>query len=296
MFQGIYNGSQKHEADLNRVLDRAYVAGMEKIIVTVGMLEDCEPAFKLVNQSEKLYATCGVHPTRCGEFLNDPEGHFQALVQQIETNKKKVVAIGECGLDYDRLQFCEKDVQKKFFEKQLDLVEKFKLPLFLHCRAAHDDLTELLNKNIDKLAENRGVVHTFDGTLEQAMQFIDLGFYIGINGCSLKSEDNLKVVAEIPNDRILLETDAPWCDIRSSHAGSKHVKSKFPAVKKKEKWEKDSLIAGRCEPIQIVQVLEVIAGAKGENAEKLAEQIYQNTLKVFFSNANDVIFEKMMKI
>lgn len=66
---------------------------------------------------------------------------------------------------------------------------------------------------------NGGVVHSFDGTLEEAMKYIDFGFYIGINGCSLKTDKQLNVVAQIPNDKIVVETDCPWCSIRATHAG-----------------------------------------------------------------------------
>ena len=99
----------------------------------------------------------------------------------IEANKEKIVAIGECGLDYDRLNFCPAETQKKYFEAQLDLSQATKLPLFLHCRAAANDLLEILKANQDKL-EAKGVVHSFDGSLEQAQEFINLGFFIGING------------------------------------------------------------------------------------------------------------------
>ena len=75
----------------------------------------------------------------------------------IETNKDKVVAIGECGLDYDRLNFCQADVQKKYFEAQLDLSGLFELPLFLHCRAAATDMLDILKKNQDKLCSSKGV-------------------------------------------------------------------------------------------------------------------------------------------
>jgi len=103
-----------------------------------------------------------------------------------------------------------------------------------------------------------------------------------LNGCSLKTEENLKVVKEIPNNKILLETDCPWCGIRPSHAGSKLVKTQFPTVKKKEKWAIDTLIDGRNEPCQIKQVLEVISGIKDESIQKLAEIYYQNTIDLFF--------------
>ena len=110
----------------------------------------------------------------------------------------------------------------RYFERQLDLADKFWLPLFLHCRSAHDDFIEILTKNKDKI--KGGVVHTFDGTLEQAKKLIDMGLYIGINGCSLKTEANLKVAAAIPNDKIMIETDSPWCEIRKSHAGNYFLK------------------------------------------------------------------------
>ncbi|XP_053674888.1 deoxyribonuclease TATDN1 [Anopheles nili] len=281
MYQGIYNGSAKHEPDLPHVLQRGWNGGLDKIIITVGTVFDCAPTFDILGTDERLYATVGCHPTRCGEFEPDPDGYFTSLCLQIEEHRDKVVAIGECGLDYDRLHFCEKDIQRKYFEKQLELAAKYDLPLFLHCRNAHEDFSDILRRNLDKLPK-RGVVHTFDGTLEAAEALIADGFYIGINGCSLKTEENLSVVAKIPDEWIMLETDSPWCEIRPSHAGAKHVKSKYPTVKKKEKWEPSSLIAGRCEPVMISQVLEVLSGIKGKPIDQLADQYYKNTLKMFF--------------
>lgn len=112
MFDGRYNGSRKHDPDRTQVLEKAWNIGMQKIILTVGTIFDCEPAFKITETDERLYCTVGCHPTRCGEFLVDNE-YFNKLDQQIEEHKDKVVAIGEIGLDYDRLHFCEADVQKK---------------------------------------------------------------------------------------------------------------------------------------------------------------------------------------
>lgn len=225
----------------------------------------------------------GCHPTRCGEFLNDPDNYYSKLCNYIENNRNKIVAIGECGLDYDRLKFCDADIQRKYFEKQLNLTEKYQLPLFLHCRNSFDDFYAIIMRNKEKIKYG-GVVHSFDGTLEQAMKFIDFGFSIGINGCSLKTDEQLKIVAQIPTENILIETDCPWCSIRSSHAGSKLIKTKFPIVKRKDKWQKDSLIDGRYEPVQIIQVVEVIAAIRNESIEMLAQQFYVNTMKLFFNN------------
>lgn len=226
----------------------------------------------------------GCHPTRCRDFVPDPEAYYSRICKYIENNRKKVVAIGECGLDYDRLKFCDAPTQRTYFEKQLDLVQKYKLPLFLHCRNSFEDFYAIIERNADKIRDVGGVVHSFDGSLEQAKKFIEFGFYIGINGCSLKTEEQLKTVAQIPLDRIMLETDCPWCSIRTSHAGSKLIKTKFPVVKRKDKWTSDSLIDGRYEPAQIVQVLEVVAAIHNADATLLAEQFYQNTINLFFTN------------
>jgi len=173
----------------------------------------------------------------------------------------------------------------RYFEIQLDLADKYELPLFLHCRNAHDDFIKIIENNKSKIRRG-GVVHTYDGSLEHAKKLISMGFHIGLNGCSLKTEANLEVVKALPNDKIMLETDSPWCEIRPTHASSKFVKTKFESVKKqnKQKWQRDVLVAGRNEPCTIIQVLEVIAGVKGEDAEKLSEIFYNNTMKVFFSD------------
>jgi TatD DNase family protein len=114
-------------------------------------------------------------------------------------------------------------------------------------------LIKIIEANKSKIKRG-GVVHTFDGTLEQAKKFIAMGFHIGINGCSLKTEANLEVVKALPNDKIMLETDAPWCEIRKTHASHKYVKTTFEVVKNKEKkkWQRDVLVNGRNEPVTIV--------------------------------------------
>lgn len=282
MFQGIYGNSQKHQSDLDIVLKRSWDYDLNKIIITVGTLNEADAALELAAKDERLFTTIGCHPTRCNEFLENPEKYFNSLCVKIKENSSKVVAIGECGLDYDRLHFCEKDVQKEFFEKQLSIAELFKLPLFLHCRNSFSDFIEIIEKNKQKVLPKGGVVHSFDGTPEEAKRIIDFGLYIGLNGCSLKSEENLKTIKGIPKERIMIETDSPWCGVRPSHAGFKMIQTRFPVVKKKEKWTETTLIDSRNEPCQIIQILEVIAAVKEEPIDELADCFYNNTMNLFF--------------
>lgn len=283
MYQGIYNGSKKHESDLQHVLKRSWDNGLAKLIITGGNLEESQKAIDLAKTDDRLYATVGCHPTRCSEFENNgqnPDVYLQSLGSLVKENKTKVVAFGECGLDYDRVQFCTKEIQRKYFEFQLQLNDSLNLPLFLHCRNAADDLHEILSKH-----KFTGVVHSFDGTIEEANKFIDLGYYIGLNGCSLKTQENLETVKELPTEKLMIETDCPWCDIRPTHVGFKYISEEnkcFPSIKK-EKWKPDHMIKSRNEPVNIRQVLDIIAAVKNESPDDLCEQILKNTEYLFFN-------------
>jgi len=147
---------------------------------------------------------------------------------------------------------------------------------------AEADLLELLRKHRALLPSPPGAVHSFDGSLEDALRFIELGFYIGINGCSLRTADNLEVVRQLPADKILLETDAPWCGIKASHAGHSFIKSTWDDVKKPERWKQGKCVKYRCEPCHLRQVLEVVAGCRGKDPASLAAQVLENTRKVFW--------------
>jgi len=282
MYLGEYNGSNRHQPDLRDVISRARENNVERMMVTGGNLEESRKAIQLAKEHEDLFATVGCHPTRCTEFVDNPEQYFSDLLQLIRDNKEQVVAVGEFGLDYDRTKFCDKETQLKYFEKQLDLCELTGLPLFLHCRAAAEDLVEILTKHRSRLSG--GVVHSFDGSAEDRDKILSLGFLIGINGCSLKTKENLAVMKDIPNDKLMIETDCPWCEVRPSHAGHKFIKTKFEAYPNvdKKKWKEGATVKSRNEPHTIKQVLEIIAAVKEEDVEKLADQIYQNTMAIFF--------------
>jgi len=292
MYQGNYRGKERHEADLSIVLQRAFDNNVDRIIITCGTLQESIDGLELAKTDPRLFCTVGVHPTRCSSEFGDSEEEWDIYLSKmkkvIEEGKAegKVVAIGELGLDYARLQFCDVPTQKKGFIAQLKLAKETNLPLFLHNRDTGTDLLDILKEHYfngegdggSTLAG--GVVHSFDDSLELANKFTDLGLYIGINGCSLKTESNINTARDIPLDRLLLETDCPWCDIRASHASFKHVKTKF-ATKSEKKYESDCYVKGRYEPTHIIQVAEVIAGIKGISVNEVANVGTSNAHKLF---------------
>lgn len=236
-----------------------------------------------------------------------------------------LVAFGEFGLDYDRLHYCPQDIQLHSFSSQLSLAASLtpQLPLFLHSRAAHADFVRLLKDafgpGLERL-ERGGVVHSFTGTVDEMRELMSLGLYIGINGCSFKTAENCAVVQEIQLDRLMIETDGPWCEVRPSHEGWKFLLDPKPAavetdgvatpsasetpvkggrkqgkknqkkesevpdrfkVVKKEKWEEGAMVKGRNEPCTIERVAKIIAGIKGVSVEEVCEAAWANTVKVF---------------
>ena len=177
MFRGVYRGKRAHEDDLRAVLRRARDAGVSDVIVTAGTLEEAREAVALARETReegaapRLHATCGVHPTRCGAFADDVDGadaHLEKLKRVALDGKASgtIVAIGEMGLDYDRLEFCDAATQKEMFEKQFALAEATSLPLFLHMRAACDDFLEIIDRNAHRFTA--GVVHSFTGGAREA--------------------------------------------------------------------------------------------------------------------------------
>jgi TatD DNase family protein len=246
------------------------------------------------------YATVGVHPCQAKLFESFPGGPSKLLekLKELALKSKEeghTVAFGEIGLDYDRLFLSPKDQQLKYFEAQLDLAIEVQLPLFLHSRAASEDFERLLASRLEKLPK-KGLVHSFTGTVEEMQRLVDLGLDIGVNGCSMKTEENLEVVKAIPLNRLQIETDGPWvcgrqpifhgmlrrllsltdifqCEIRASHASAKYLDDApaLPKAVKKEKWQKGCMIKGRNEPVSIVHVAHVIAKVKGISVEEVCE-------------------------
>jgi len=223
------------------------------------------------------YATVGVHPCTSQVFDKGPEGPPKVLekLRRLAVQGKEqgyVVAFGEIGLDYDRLFLCPKETQLKYFEAQLDVAVELDMPLFLHSRACHEDFERLLTPRLDRLPR-RGVVHSFTGTLEEMRRLVAMGFDIGINGCSMKTEENVAVVKEVPLARLQMETDGPWCEMRASHASARHLQDApaLPKAVKKEKWERGLMVKGRNESATMVHVAHAIARIKGVEVAAVCE-------------------------
>lgn len=158
---------------------------------------------ELVNNYDCIFLTLGYHP----EVANDIDDEdLELLEEQILKNKKKVVAIGEIGLDYYYGKE-NMDKQKDLFIKQLRLAKKYNLPVVIHTRDAINDTYNILKEE----GINKGVIHCYSSSYEMAVKFIDLGFYLGIGGVVTFKNSNLKdIVSKISLKNIILETDSPY--------------------------------------------------------------------------------------
>jgi TatD DNase family protein len=236
-----------------------------------------------------LYCTIGIHPCSSQTFTKHPSGptfvlsSLRTLAQTHSTDPASpIVAFGEIGLDYDRLMLCPRDIQLQYFAAQLDVAIEVGLPLFLHSRAAHADFTRLLRERLEKLPK-RGVVHSFTGEMEEMEELVEMGFDIGINGCSLKTVENVEVVKRVPWERLQLETDGPWCEMRASHASAEFLKGVEEGWKsvKKEKWVKGAMVKGRNEPCMISRVAVAVAKIRGVSVEEVTERAWENGVRMF---------------
>ncbi|KAK0208175.1 hypothetical protein DFS33DRAFT_1301874 [Desarmillaria ectypa] len=300
VFRGVHYGRKKHDDDFEAMLERARAAGVRSMIITGGSLHESREALKLA-ETHGLYATVGCHPTRSGEFdkyRGGPEAYLKALDELLEKRtqgKGRAVAVGECGLDYDRTHFASPETQKRHFRSQLALAKKFHLPLFLHSRAAHKDFVSILQEEGFSEDGGRtvggkgGVVHSFTGTIEELNELMNMGFHISVNGCSLKTEANLQAAKAIRPELFMLETDAPWCTMTSTHASKPHLDTLpaslrplyFPPATKPDQFIYGRPVKGRNEPCAIGGVAWVIHRLNGVPFEKVTGKAWKNTIQLF---------------
>lgn len=244
------------DEDRNTVLQRAAQVGVTRIIVTGSSEQSNRSAVALAAAHPGvLHATAGVHPHHASDYDADNA----AQIRQLATDGK-VVAIGECGLDYFR-NFSSRDAQLAAFQSQLDIAAETDLPVFLHQRDAHDDFVEILEPMLPKLS--RAVAHCFTGEHESLREYLAMDLYIGVTGwiCDERRGAHLHdIVSVVPDDRLMIETDAPYLIPRT--------------IEPKPKTRRN-------EPMHLVEVLRVVAEARNQSEEHVAEITTRNALRFF---------------
>lgn len=199
-------GHESFDHDRERVLEAARHAGVEAMIITGTSIPDSDKAAALAALLPGcLFSTAGIHPHEAAAFGSDSPSQLLEIAAQ-----PQVVAMGETGLDFNR-DFSPRPAQERAFAEQLGLAARTGLPVFLHQRDAHTRFLAILKEQRDALT--RGVVHCFTGTRDELYDYLDLDMYIGITGWVCDERRGLHVqelLHDIPADRLMLETDAPY--------------------------------------------------------------------------------------
>ena len=242
--------------DWSEVVDQALAVGVVQQVLTGASIKGSDRALQLAQQRPgTLFATAGIHPHLATDFNDQAADHLAALHQH-----EQVVAIGECGLDYFR-DFSPRPAQHAAFEGQLELAKTCGKPLFLHQRESHDDFLAILKSTRDDLGPV--VVHCFTDSRRALFDYLDLDCHIGITGwvCDERRGMDLKeLVPQIPTDRLMLETDAPYLKPRNLR----------PKVR-----------THRNEPQWLPWIGGTVAALRGVSPAELAEQTTQNAREFF---------------
>lgn len=199
--------SQFHH-DMEEVINESSNAGLIKLINVGTDLKTSEESINLASRYKDIFASVGIHPHDAKTF----DSNALAKLEQMSKDRK-VVAIGEIGLDYFK-NLSAKDRQRQAFVKQLNLATKLEKPIIIHCRDAYRDILDLLDKEYIPYLKGQlpGVIHSFSAGPNYLREFLKRGFYIGFNGI-ITYPGNDKLIESLkltPKDKILIETDAPF--------------------------------------------------------------------------------------
>lgn len=208
MFKGHYYGKPAHDCDLDQVLSRATQNGVDRLLIVGGHIQDTLDSFEICKRNPSMYkTTVGVHPCRANEVFKAGKTeveYYERMDKLITEFGTAVTAIGECGLDYDRLEYSDKETQLKVFPMHFDLAAKHGLPMYLHSRNCPTDFLKLVKQNRSKFST--GCVHSYTGEEAELREILEMGLYVGINGCSLKTPENIEIAKKVPLDRLMIES------------------------------------------------------------------------------------------
>ncbi|MFO7753305.1 MAG: TatD family hydrolase [Desulfobacteraceae bacterium] len=245
---------KSYEKDFTRMLTRAEENSVLGIMAVGINIKTSRQAIQLARQYDRIIASVGIHPH---DAENCPDSAIEELVRLAE-NEPLVRAWGETGLDFNRM-YAPVENQEMCLEKQLQAAQSLNLPMIFHERDSKGRFLEILGSAGQ--VERKAVVHCFSGTREEMYAYLDMGFFIGITGIlTIKKRGGLlrELAVDIPEDRILIETDAPYLT---------------PAPQKNRHR--------RNEPAFVKSVLEKLAEIRNQDRETLAERIWQNTENLF---------------
>ena len=249
-------GHESFRHDFDAVLDRARAVGIVRMLVTGASREGSRAALAIARAHPGLLsATAGVHPHHATELTAEGEAELRELHEAPE-----VVAVGECGLDYHR-DFSPRPAQRSAFERQLQIAAGNGKPLFLHQRDAHDDFMAILKPFDGTLGEV--VVHCFTGTRDELHACLDAGYNIGITGwlCDERRGLHLRgIVRDIPANRLLVETDAPYLLPRTVKPAPSHRRN---------------------EPMYLPHIVAELARDRGEDVATTAALTTANARRIF---------------
>lgn len=252
--------------DYDEVIKRAFKAGVSKIINVGTKIDTSEKAVELAEKYENLYAIVGVHPHHADKL--DPSTS-SGWIKELEKLAKhpKVVAIGECGMDYYRYKsndIVDPKLQREVFIKQIKLAYKLKLPLQIHNRHAGADILEILLNNKSYLLDPPGMFHCMSGNLDFLEKVLSLGFFIGFDGNITyegippgENTDLKDLVKATPLERFVIETDSPYL-APVPFRGSRNT------------------------PENVIIIAKKIAQIKRVSIDKIKEEATQNSHELFF--------------
>ncbi|MGV8926913.1 MAG: 3'-5' ssDNA/RNA exonuclease TatD [Ewingella sp.] len=257
MFEiGVNLTSNQFDKDRLQVVERARTAGLSGMLITgTSANESIEAALLAAQYPQFCWSTAGVHPHQASSWNNEVEQIIRTLAVS-----PQVVAIGECGLDFNR-NCSPADKQEEAFSAQLALAAELELPVFLHCRDAHQRFTDLLTPSLSKLPG--AVVHCFTGDQRELELYLSLGLSIGITGWVCDERRGLalrEILGQIPADRLLLETDAPYLLPRDMQDKPKNRRN---------------------EPAFLAHIVSQVALWRGEDPAWLAEKTENNARALF---------------
>ena len=195
---------EEFDDDRKEVIEELKNNGVIGIMNCSSSYESIAKTCELINTWDFIYGAVGIHPENADEFKDEMLEEFKEIIKK----NPKVKAIGEIGLDYYWDENPDKEIQKDVFRKHMKLAEELNLPVIIHDRDAHEDTLNI----IKEFPNVKGVVHCFSGSVEFAKECLKLGYYIGVTGVVTfkNAKKVVKVVKEVPIERLLVETDCPY--------------------------------------------------------------------------------------